>query len=257
MNTKLLSQPALDMIDQYLHFKVGTAECAVPYFNNKNKRQRAGLRAAIGKGSPKEIFDEVEIVGMKEKIRPDMWTDVLLKKFMCDSDIGIDCSGLAYYALAAENKARGNGSIDRHIAFPNKSFVRRLAAKFRPVENTDVLVLADGRNSVIVDLQKIEPGDFITMTGVETERNHIIVVHQVDYQNFVPTSIHYTHSIAWPDDGQYGHGVRQGMIEIFEPTKNLLEQKWTEKGKTGAENPTYLRAKISKTEIKRLKWWKE
>ncbi len=68
MNTKLISKPALDTIDQYLHFKVGTAQCAVPYFNNRHKRQRAGLRAAIGKGSPKEIFDEVEIVGMKEKI---------------------------------------------------------------------------------------------------------------------------------------------------------------------------------------------
>jgi len=257
MNTKLISKSALETIDQYIHFKVGTAECAVPYFNNKHKRQRAGLRAAIGKGSPKEIFDEVEIVGMKEKIRPEAWTDVLLKKFMCDSDIGIDCSGLAYYILTTENRARGKGSFDRHIIFPNRSFLRRIAAKFRPVENTDVLVLADDRNSVLVDLQKIEPGDFIAMTGAETERNHIVVVHQVDYQNFVPTAIHYMHSIAWPDDGQYGHGVRQGMIEILEPAKVITDQKWTEKGKTGAENPTYLRAKISKTEIRRLNWWQE
>jgi len=279
VNTKLLSKPALDTIDQYLHFKVGTAECAVPYFNNKKKLQRAGLRAAIGKGSPKEIFDEVEIAGMKEKIKPEVWTDVLLKKFMCDSDIGIDCSGLAYYILAAENRARGKGSIDRHISFPNRSFLRRLAAKFRPVENTDVLTFSNEKNSMSIDMQKIEPGDFITMTanqetGQENkdkdkknnfqedaprqnksgERNHIVVIHQVDYQNFAPTAIHYTHSIAWPDDGQYGHGVRQGMIEILEPTKGIVEQTWTEKEKMGQENPTYLRAKISKTEIRRLKW---
>jgi hypothetical protein len=263
MNTKLLSKPALDTIDQYLHFKVGTAECAVPYFNNRHKRQRAGLRAAIGKGSPKEIFDEVEIVGMKEKISSETWTDVLLKKFMCDSDIGIDCSGFAYYILAAENRAKGYGSIDRHLTFPNRSFLRRLAAKFRPVENADVLTFLNDNNSMSIDIQKIEPGDFITMTTIKEngaektpgERNHIIVIHQIDYQNFVPTTIHYTHSIAWPEDGQYGHGVRQGMIEILEPTKGIIEQKWTEKGKAGAENPTYLRAKISKTEIRRLKWW--
>jgi hypothetical protein len=237
------------------------------------------LRAAIGKGSPKEIFDEVEIVGMKEKIKPETWTDVLLRKFMCDSDIGIDCSGLAYYILAAENKARGKGSIDRHITFPNRGFFRGLAAKFRPVENTDVLTFSNNKNSMSIDMQKIEPGDFITMTanqetGQENkdkdkknnfqedasrqnksgERNHIVVIHQVDYQNFVPTAIHYTHSIAWPDDGQYGHGVRQGVIEIFEPTRSLVEQKWTEKGKTGQENPTCVRAKISKTDIRRLKW---
>ena len=278
MNTKLLSKPALDTIDQYLHFKVSTAECAVPYFNNKHKRQRAGLRAAIGKGSPKEIFDEVEILGMKEKIKAETWTDDSLKKFMCDSDIGIDCSGLAYYILSVENKTRGKGSIDRHVTFPNRSFFRRLAAKFRPVENTDVLTFTNRKNSILVDLKDIRPGDFITMTtnqeiiqenktgknnfqentfqqNESDERNHIVVIHQVEYQNFAPTTIHYTHSIAWPEDGQYGHGVRQGMIEIFEPTKSLTEQKWTEKGKTDPENPTYLRAKISKTEARRLKWW--
>ena len=263
MNTKLISKPALDTIDQYLHFKVGTAKCAVPYFNNKNKRQRAGLRAAIGKGSPKEIFDEVEIVGMKEKISTETWTDVLLKKFMCDSDIGIDCSGLVFYVLSSENKTRGNGSLDRHLAFPNRSLFRSLAAKFRPVENADVLTFANEKNSIPVDLKDIQPGDFITMTIIKenraektlSERNHIIIIHQVDYQNFTPTIIHYTHSIAWPDDGQYGHGVRQGTIEVLEPTKEITEQKWIEKEKMGTENPTYLRAKISKTEIRRLKWW--
>ena len=280
MNTKLLSKPALETIDQYLHFKVGTAECAVPYFNNKHNRQRAGLRAAVGKGSPKEIFDEVEILGLKEKIKVETWIDDSLKKFMCDQNIGIDCSGLAYYILQAENKARGKGSMDRHLTFPNRNLFRRLAAKFRPVENADVLTFSNEKNSMSIDMQKIEPGDFITMTanqetGQENknkdkknnfqedasrqnksdERNHIVVIHQVDYQNFVPTIIHYTHSIAWPDDGQYGHGVRQGVIEILELTKELLDQKWIEKGKTGTENPTYLRAKISKTEMRRLKWW--
>jgi hypothetical protein len=280
MNTKLISKPALETIDQYLHFKVGTAECAVPYFNNKKGMRRAGLREAIGKGSPKEIFDEVEIIGMKEKIKAETWIDDSLKKFMCDSDIGIDCSGLAYYILEAENKARGKGSMDRHLTFPNRNLFRRLAAKFRPVENADVLTFSNDKNSMSIDMQKIEPGDFITMTanqetGQENknkdkknnfqedasrqnksgERNHIVVIHQVDYQNFIPTTIHYTHSIAWPDDGQYGHGVRQGVIEILEPTKELLDQKWIEKERTGQENPTYLRAKISKTEIRRLKWW--
>jgi hypothetical protein len=255
MNTKLISKPALDTIDQYMHFRVGQAECAVPYFNNKHKRQRIGLRAAVGKGSPKEILDEVEIAGMKEKTKPETWTDILLKKFMCDEDIGIDCSGLAFYVLSAESKARGKGSLDRHLAFPDRNFLKRLKAKLRPVENTDVLVFANDKNSISIDLQKIEPGDFIAMIGTDTERNHILIIHEVDYQNFSPIAIHYTHSIAWSDDGQYGHGVRQGLIEVLEPTKGLLDQKWTEKEKTGAENQTYSRAKISRTEIRRLNRW--
>ena len=253
MNTKLLSRPAQETMDQYLHFKVGAAECAVPYFNNKHIRQRAGLRAVAGKGSPREIFDEVEIQGMRENIRHTDWTNDLLKRFMCDNDIGIDCSGLAYYILDAEMRGLGKKALDRHLDFPDRSFLRRFIAKFRPAENADVLVFANDCNSAAIDWQKIQPGDFLTMTGSESERNHIVVVSQVDYQNFVPTSIHYTHSIAWPNDGQYGHGVRQGTIEVIDATKGLLDQRWTEKEKTGAENPTYLRAQTSKTEARRIK----
>ena len=262
MTTKLLSKPALNTIEQYLHFKVDhaipdgrQAECSVPYFNNKRTMQRAGFRATIGKGSPKEILDEVEIQGLREKIKPEMWTNDFLKKFMCDNNIGIDCSGLAYHILASENNTRGVSSLDRHLTFPNNKGLRRFIAKFRPVENADVLTFAHEKNSGTIGLKDIQPGDFITMTGAESERNHIMIIHQVDYQNFVPTTIHYTHSIALPDDGQYGHGVRQGSIEILDPTKNLLEQKWIEKGKTGQENPIYLRAKISKMEVRRLRWW--
>ena len=256
MNTKLISQPALDTIDQYLHFKVGGAECAVPYFNNKKSAQRAALRALVGKGSPKEISDEVGILGIQKKIGPKDWTNDLLKKFMCDNDIGIDCSGFAYHVLDAESKERGYGPIDKHIVFQNRSFFRHMIAKLRPAENTDVLAFADDKNSVPVNLSKIEPGDFITMTGTETARNHIVIVHSIDYEGSVTIAIHYTHSIAWPDDGQYDHGVRQGIIEILDPAKSLSDQKWTEKEKTGAENPTFMRAKIAKTEIRRIRWWK-
>ena len=256
MNSKLLSQPTLDTIDEYLHFKMGQAECSVPYFNNKRRAQRAGLRATIGKGSPKEILDEVEILGMREKIKAETWTSESLKRFMCDNDIGIDCSGLAYYILAAESKVRGAGALERHLAFKKGGFLRRLTAKWRPVENCDVLVFADPTNSAMIDLAKIEPGDFITMTGAESERNHIVVVTAVEHNGSAPTIITYTHSIAWPDDGEYGHGVRQGVIEVIDPTKGLVDQKWIEKEKTGVENPTYLRAKISMTELRRLRWWK-
>src|ERR1035437_5878444 len=140
MNTKLLSKPSLDTIDQYLHFKVGTAECAVPYFNNKRRAQRGSLRVLVGKGSPKELHEEVEIMALKEKIPPTAFTNESLKKLMIDEGLGIDCSGLAYYTLDAESRARGKGSIDRHLAFLYaKSLLGYVAAKLRPVKNTDVL----------------------------------------------------------------------------------------------------------------------
>ncbi|MDR3558655.1 MAG: hypothetical protein P4L61_03920 [Candidatus Pacebacteria bacterium] len=256
MNTKLVSQQSLDIIDQYLNFKVGHAKCSVPYFNNKRGGQRAALRALVGKGNPKEILDEIEIKALQDKFSLSSFTDESLKKFMVDEGLGIDCSGLAYYILDAESRARDKGPIDRHLAFPNAHGpIGFIAVKLNPVKNADVLIFADEKNSRAVDLKDIEPGDFITMCGEETERNHIITFHQVDYQNFAPTALHYTHSIAWSEDGQYGHGVRQGIIEIVDPTKGILEQKWTEKEKTDQENPTFMRAKISRTEIRRLKWW--
>ncbi|MDE2188238.1 MAG: hypothetical protein KGJ35_00710 [Patescibacteria group bacterium] len=257
MNLKLLSQPAFDTIDQYLHFKIGAAECAVPYYNNRHLKQRAALRATIGKGSPREIFDETEILGLRQGIKPNMWNDKILKEFMCDHNIGIDCSGFAYYVLATENKVRGFGSLDKHLHFNGRGILGALRAKLRPIENADVTVFASDKNSIALPWQKTAPGDFITMTGAEIERNHILVVDRVEYQNFVPIVIHYVNAIAWPEDGQYGHGIRPGKIEILNPKKTLLEQKWIEKEKTGDENPTYLRAKISTTEVRRLSWWQQ
>ena len=61
MNTKQISRGALDIIDQYRNFRIENAICSIPYFNNKTTARRAGLRAEVGKGSPKDIFDEMNI----------------------------------------------------------------------------------------------------------------------------------------------------------------------------------------------------
>ncbi len=84
------------------------------------------------------------------------------------------------------------------------------------------------------------------------ERDHILVVHQVDYQNMTPTFIYYTHAVAYPEDGVYGTGIKQGKIELTGSEKNILEGKWSENG--GAQNTERIlnRAKVSKTEIRRL-----
>ncbi len=258
LNTKLILQPALDTIDQYLHFKVGGGECAVPYFNNKRTAQRAALRALVGKGSPKELFDEVEIKTLQNKTLLSAFTDETLKKFMVDEGLGIDCSGLAYYILDAESRARGKGPLDRHLTFGHaRGLIKYIATKLNPVKNADVLAFVADKNSAAIGLASVQPGDFIAMTGADSECNHIITIHQADYQNFMPIAIHYTHSIALPEDGQYGHGVRQGRIEILDPSKDILDQTWIENERTGQENPTYVRAKGSKTELRRLKWWLE
>ncbi|MEI6304714.1 MAG: hypothetical protein WCP09_01705 [Candidatus Taylorbacteria bacterium] len=257
MNTKTLSNRALSVIDQYNHFTVGTSVCRVPYYNNKVARSRGTLRTYVGKGSPKDIFEEVDSIMNKSHFPVEQLADETLKKILVDHNIGIDCSGFAYYVLNAECLESNKGSIDKHLKFVNCSgIISKIRCSLRPAENCDVATFADDRNSRLVTLGEVTPGDMITMTGDndDSERDHILVIHQIDYQNFFPTKIHYSHSVAYPEDGVSNTGVRQGSIEILDPQKGFLEARWIEDGKEGPTNRLFIRAQKSKTELRRLKW---
>lgn len=257
MNTKVISEAAREVIGHYKNFQVGTAICSVPYFNNRVTARRAGLRAEIGKGSPKDIFDEINHRALEEKVDVKLLDSETLKKFLVHSNLGIDCSGFAYYILDEESRSRGFGALDKHLAFPlSKGIFGKIKSKMRPIENSGVENFAHEENSRKIIFKEIEPGDIITMLGgpEDGERNHILVITQVEYQNFVPTTIHYVHAIAWPTDGEYGHGIHDGKIEIIDPNKSILEQRWIENEKIGDENYTFARAKKSTTEVRKLNW---
>lgn len=252
MNTKLLSNKALAVIDQYKNFSVASATCSIPYFNNARTGLRGAMRAEVGKGSPKDIYEEVEQITIKGKIDTKTFDNEALKKFLVEKNLGVDCSAFAYYILNEESQTRNKGTLDRHFSFPFTSgFLGNFKAKMRPVENTDVRTFAHEKNSAIIPLKEVAPGDMITMIG---DPNHILIIHQIEYQNFLPTTIHYVHAIAWPSDGLYGHGIHQGRIDILDLNKPLTEQKWTELEKSGAENYTFVRAQNSTTELRRLKF---
>ncbi len=230
----------------------------MPYFNNKTKARRAGLRVEVGKGSPKEIHDELKDIALINKIDLNNLDGVSTKKLLVDNNIGIDCSGFAYYVLNEESIARGKGTLDKYLYFVKASnFITRLIVKFKPQTNTDVVTLADDRNSKYILLRDVEVGDMITMVGGPEggERNHILIINQIEYQNFVPVVLHYAHSVAWPTDGEYGHGLHKGIIEITDINKGITEQRWIELEKTGEENYTFMRALKSKTEVRRLRWF--
>lgn len=247
------------MIDQYQNFKVGNATCSIPYFNNKTIGGRGVLRVYGGKGSPKEIYEEVLACMTKDHVDTSVLSNESLRKYISDKNIGMDCSGLAYYILETESRERKIGQFDKKIRFINcHGLFGKIRCALRPVENCDVKTFADNRNSKFISIKEVAPGDIITMVGGATEasgsdRDHILVIHQVEYQNFVPIKLHYTHTIAYPEDGLYGTGVRQGSIEILGLERNILEDAWLEDGK----KPELLisRAKRSKTEIRRLNWF--
>ena len=68
--------------------------------------------------------------------------------------------------------------------------------------------------------------------------------------------IKYVHSYAWPEDGKYGHGVREGCIEITDVQEPIQKQIWTEQSKSGDENITQRRAiEAGMTSVRRLNWF--
>lgn len=262
MNTKVISDQSLTMINQYRNFHIDSAICSVPYYNNRVAGRRAALRVEVGKGSPKDIYEELKHIFLKNKVDTKLLTSESLKKIMVENNIGIDCSGFAYYVLNEESLSRKKGSLDRRLNFIRaNNILTRFIAKFKPQTNVDVLTLADNRNSKIISIKDAQVGDIITMVGGAEggERNHILIINQIEYQNFIPVTLHYVHAIAWPTDGEYGHGIHEGKIELTNLEKKLTEQRWIELEKDSSanadENYTFSRARQSTTELRRLNWF--
>ncbi len=227
-----------------------------PYFNNKKSEVHGGLRVLVGKGSPADIVEEALIISLRDKLDLSKMTAEEMKKFLVDNHIGIDCSGLAYYVLDAELRARGKGGLKKFLKFPNvKNPLRKLLTKLRTAENTNVKVFANDMNSFVIELKDIQPGDIITMlgSGKNHDRDHMLIVEKVSMNNEQLT-IGYVHSLEWRTDGRYNHGVRQGTITVSDSAQPIIKGTWSEQGKTGDENETLERAKFAeKLEIRRLK----
>lgn len=308
---------SLKVIDDYRKFKLtpNSQPISVPYFNNSRRGLSTGLRVLIGKGTPKDIKEEIEIRQMQEKLAifntnkapqektesPEVFENKaikseFLKKYMYEHNIGIDCSGYAYAILEEENKTRGYDHLKNHLSFPyiRNFFLRVIKSKIRAVENTDVRTFAHPENSTTINLKDIHPGDFISMIDVSPrEKNqkahdHIVLIYAVDYidnkrpenlknsdnknagqKELIPKTLYYTHSIARPEDGEWNHGVRNGIINITDISAPVMAQEWLEEkmdkiiGKEiessnlqeiYTQKPNWMRQ--YKVEIKRLKWWK-
>lgn len=270
MNTKSISDEALSVIDRYLHFKIANAVCSIPYFNNKTIRARAALRTYIGKGSLSDISDEIQSLIFKNHVDKKTITDESLKKFLIDNNIGIECSGFTYYVLDAESKKRNKGNLKKHLRFVNcHGIIGKIRCSLRPIENCDVATFSSNQNSHTVSINDVNVGDMITMTGnIESdeatltptemhrdERDHILVIHKIDYDNSIPKTIYYSHAVAYPEDGVYGGGIRQGEIKVSNLGNPITTNTWIEDGKTAENNRLFTRATKSKTEIRRLNWF--
>lgn len=251
MQITSLTKPAQAVLDSYLNLSTKGHNIPCPYYNNKHTKLRGALRVNIGKGSPSEIVQEAHLMALKDKVDLSSLNADDTKKFLVEHNLGVDCSAFVYYVLGAEFFERTHKSLARKLKFQKTyNIVRNILRKLRTAENTNVLVLADDKNSRIIKMNETRAGDMIIImnAGPNNSRNHILLAHEVSKDK-----IKYTHSLQWSKDGQYDHGVRQGIILITDPLKPLIEQTWVEKNKTGDENETFLRAKQAHIlEIRRL-----
>ncbi len=252
---RTLSDQARSIIDLYRELPIGASACGVPYFNNKTVRARGALSVYVGKGSPSAIAEETQALLVKHHAAAGMLSTEALKRFLVENNLGIDCSGFAYHVLNAELESHGREPIAKKLYFVSgQGFLARMRCALRPAENCDVASLADDHNSQIVPISAVAPGDMITMLkGPEgSERDHILIVDRVETSpDGQPALIHYCHTVAYPEDGLYGTGSKEGTITITDSQADLLAQAW--------QSPDALRllarAKASETSLRRLNWF--
>lgn len=243
---------AREIVDGYLALPVG-AKPRCPYFNNRRKKVRGGLRVQKGKGSPEEIAEECKIEAVYAKEDISLLSTDKLKAFLVDRDLGVDCSGFAYHVLSAALAERKGKSLAGAMKTRRTGPFGSLVARLRPAENIGVATFADDRNSFEIKASEAEPGDIIVFmgTGPQKTYNHILVITGVA-QTDGATRLSYANSYAWPSDGLYGHGVREG--EILVHGDDLLGGTWKEQGQTGDANYTFASAREAKAvSVRRLR----
>ncbi len=201
----MLSPKAQQVIHDYFNLPFsGIPGVRVPYFNNARLKQRGQLRALVGKGTPAEIVEEAQIIswqrhaGIFDKSgacclhnehtgQPVTPND--LRKFLVDNFLGVECSGFVTQVLRAHFLETKHVDITKKIFITSpRHFLRWLIAKLRPIENIDVRVYANPKNSTQIigseagyDYSKVEAGDvLINLEKTKPFRcNHIMLVTNV------------------------------------------------------------------------------
>jgi len=209
-------QGTLALIYKYQNLPLGNKAIVCPYFNNKKKEARAGLRVLIGKGTPNEICDEAELFAVREKIKLSSLNENEIRNFLIKNKIGIDCSGFAFHVLDEATKEITGKKISSQLSWSSKkTFLRKIISSFRPAENCGVRTFAHNSNSHTVNLTSAQKWDIITVLtdNASATADHIFIITSVSNNN-EETTLSFVHAIAWPKDGLEGHGIHEGKISF-------------------------------------------
>jgi hypothetical protein len=217
-----------NLINHYFKLRINGKFVKVPYHINV-KHVRGELRSLVGKGSPEEIEDEVNIFAKLRKFNIAQATPEEIREFMQKEGIGIDCSGLVTHILNTWTKSENKGSISSNLTFPKLSLRRRIRVWIRPIENINAELLTNQDNTVKIGLREVQAGDLIRLKGLK-KGDHIAIITEVKRDENGIKEIVYVHSSRY-----YGkdNGIRQGRIRIKNENEDLEKQDWLEKDENG------------------------
>jgi len=213
------------VINEYNTLPIGEKAVKVPYFMNIKKR-RAGLRVLVGKGDPGEIVREVYVTSQVKGFDLNKASIDQIRKFMIDSNIGIDCSAFIVHIYNSWLRSENKSPLINYLRFPKNDFVQKLKRFLRPVENIGANLLTGDLNAKkITKVNDIVPGDLIRSKGRHKNSHHVLLIIRVMKEDNQVREIDYIHSTK-----EYGseNGIRQGKIIVTDTNKALKDQEWQE-----------------------------
>ena len=221
MSEQILKLPesGQKIIDSYLKMVIGNKTITCPYYTNL-KRERAALRVFSGKAPAQEIIDEANFISLKEQIDLNKLSEQKLYQFLVEHNLGIDCSGLITHIFQALYQQTKKIDIFKKIKIISffKNPWRYFIACLRPVENISVRILANDKNSLLLnDFQQIKPGDIL----IRTNLRHAYLVTEVEKENNFIKKITYVHAPRPKQRDYFGPGIFQNTV-VFEKS-NLKE----------------------------------
>lgn len=225
-----LPKSATNIIDNYLKLKAaedGYVRC--PYFKNpKSGKEKWGLDAYSGKGSPKDIEAELRIIEKLEGKDFAKLSENEIREIMKKRKLGIECSGFITRVLDGLTRDVYKKPVYSFIKY-DKSGIPLLFAKMRPYSHINVLTLINPLNSrKIKQPREVLPGDIIEFNSSVDHAIIITSVEKDDSERIVRAA--YAHSIL----EEFKEGVKTGLINFQNSdTTKLNFQKWEEWPNTG------------------------
>ena len=216
---KTLPASAQRIVARYTNLPIGNKTIVTPYF--MNEKGKKGNRVFIGKGTSQEIKQTTEKLASQNKFDVYAASEEQIRSFMINQELGIDCSGFIAWTLNELTKEKFNKPIWKVLEFSMLPLAGQLKRYLRPVENISVKVLTHASNSdTIKDLRQIRVGDMLrALNG-----HHILLISEIEYdKQHTPIRFKYVNSTEYKNKK---YGIREGLVEIKDINKYLVEQKW-------------------------------